>query len=87
MAMTQTKSPRLHQPSQHAQVDLRTKPVTARTKPATALVPKAKVQEMLREIAFVLHTTRRISREMMELNISIEGAQSCPGSEITLGTK
>lgn len=87
MAMTLTKSPRLYQPSRHAQVHLRTKPATARTNPATALVPKAKVQEMLREIAFVLHATRRISREMMELNIRIEGAQSCPGSETPLGTK
>lgn len=33
---------------------------------SNSLLPNAKVQDMLREIAFVLHATRRISNAMLE---------------------
>jgi hypothetical protein len=39
---------------------------TLKTQRSTTLVPKAKVEDMLREIAFVLHATRRISQEIRE---------------------
>jgi hypothetical protein len=34
---------------------------------SSTLVPKAKVEEMLRKIAFVLHATRRISQEIQQV--------------------
>lgn len=38
-------------------------PMAKRT---TTLVPEARVKEMLRDIAFVLHVTRRLSREIRD---------------------
>jgi len=43
-----------------------------RARHSTPLVPKAKVQEMLREIAFVLHATRRISTSKLEANPDVK---------------
>lgn len=40
---------------------------------STSLVPRAKVQDMLLEIAFVLHATRRIARE-------VAASDSCPSA-------
>jgi hypothetical protein len=42
------------------------KPRVSRPDRSTTLVPRARVEEMLREIAFVLHATRRISQEIRE---------------------
>jgi len=39
---------------------------TRKPQRSTTLVPKEKVENMLREIAFVLHATRRISQEIRE---------------------
>lgn len=80
MVLTQIKSSCRHQPSRHSQVALR-------SRRATALVPKAKVQEMLREIAFVLHATRRISRDVRESKSGTEGTQPCSDSQNFLETK
>jgi hypothetical protein len=77
MALTHTKSRYLPQPS-------RCYPVPVRTRRPTALVPKARVQEMLREIAFVLHATRRISREIIESMPIAEERPDGTGSTLRL---
>ena len=43
-----------------------------RARGSTTLVPEAKVQDMLLEIAFVLHATRRISNEIREAKADAE---------------
>jgi hypothetical protein len=61
MTTTQTHSRCPQRSSQPAKMKMR--PISQRPSP---LVPEAKVKEMLRDIAFVLHVTRRLSKEIKE---------------------
>jgi hypothetical protein len=61
MPLTQMRSP-CHLRSS-APVQAKVRPVAKCPSP---LVPEAKVKEMLRDIAFVLHVTRRLSNEIRE---------------------
>jgi hypothetical protein len=70
MTLTQTQSRCPHRSSPKAKVKVR--PMSERP---TSLVPEAKVKEMLRDIAFVLQVTRRLSREIREPKTSAEGVQ------------
>jgi hypothetical protein len=59
MALIQTQSRCPHRASPKAKVKVR--PMSERP---TSLVPEARVKEMLRDIAFVLQVTRRLSNEI-----------------------
>jgi hypothetical protein len=63
MTTTQMRSRCPERSSQPVKVKVR--PMAKRPE---RLVPEAKVKEMLREIAFVLHATRRLSKEISEPN-------------------
>jgi hypothetical protein len=70
MALTQMRSRCPQRTSQPAKAKV--SPISQR--PAT-LVPEAKVKEMLRDIAFVLHVTHRLSREIREPKTCAEAVE------------
>jgi len=69
MVPTQTQSRRLQRASQP--VKIKERPLTRHSLP---LVPETKVKEMLRDIAFVLQITRRLSSEIREPMTCTEAA-------------
>ena len=70
MAMTQMLSRSPQRSSVQAPAKVR--PMAKRPSP---LVPEAKVKEMLRDIAFVLHVTRRLSKEIREPKTCAEAVE------------
>jgi hypothetical protein len=69
MTLTHTL-PRCHRPSLRHTDSLKRSPV----KSATPLVPEARVKEMLRDIAFVLRVSCRLSKEIREPQTCTETA-------------
>ena len=70
MALTQMRCRCPQRSSQPAKDNVR--PLV---KHPTPLVPEAKVKEMLREIAFVLQVTRRLSKEIREPKTCAEAVE------------
>ncbi len=71
MTLTQTQPRRRHRSSHASKVKV-LHPITN----GPSVIPEAQVKEMLRDIAFVLHVTRRLSSEIKATKVTTEAVKA-----------